>query len=129
MEGVQGVHQPRESAQLAVAFIQASFTAAVTSLVNDIIMPAVGLALGELTSAACSQIMKAPGRTYNTVELAKEAGAVTHQLWHIYNAIIVFISWALVLFFPTKAYMTRSPLQPRLRSARTAPGLLAPPAA
>ena len=94
--------------QLAVAFISGvTFTAVVTSLVNDIIMPAVGLALGGVDFSSLFAVIKegAPAGPYNTVELAKEAGAVTINYGIFINAIIVFIIVALVLFFLTKAYM------------------------
>lgn len=94
--------------QLAVAFISGvTFTAVVTSLVNDIIMPAVGLALGGVDFSSLFAVIKegTPAGPYNTVELAKEAGAVTINYGIFINAIIVFIIVALVLFFLTKAYM------------------------
>lgn len=97
--------------QLAVAFIMGvTFAAVVTSLVNDIIMPAVGLALGGLDFSSLFAVIK-EGTTagpYNTVDLAKEAGAVTINYGIFINAIIVFIIVALVLFFIVKAYTKAS---------------------
>ena len=53
--------------QLAVAFILGvAFAAVVTSLVNDIIMPAVGYALGGLDSPACSPSSKRATRWART---------------------------------------------------------------
>ena len=94
--------------QLAVAFIMGvTFAAVVTSLVNDIIMPAVGLALGGVDFTSLFAVIKEgdPAGPYNTVALAKEAGAVTINYGIFINAIIVFIIVALVLFFMVKAYM------------------------
>ena len=94
--------------QLAVAFIMGvTFAAVVTSLVNDIIMPAVGLGLGGLDFTSLFAVIKDgdPAGPYNTVALAKEAGAVTINYGIFINAIIVFIIVALVLFFLMKAYM------------------------
>lgn len=94
--------------QLAVAFIMGvTFAAVVTSLVNDIIMPAVGLALGgrDLTSLFAVIKQGDPAGPYNTVVAAKEAGAVTINYGLFVNAIIVFIIVALVLFFIMRAYM------------------------
>lgn len=94
--------------QLAVAFIMGvTFAAVVTSLVNDIIMPAVGLALGGVDFTSLFAVIKDgdPAGPYNTVALAKEAGAVTINYGIFINAIIVFIIVALVLFFLMKAYM------------------------
>lgn len=93
--------------QLAVAFILGvTFAAVVTSLVNDIIMPAVGLALGGLDFTSLFAVISegnTPG-PYLTVSAAKEAGAVTINYGLFINAIIVFIIVALVLFFMVKAY-------------------------
>jgi large conductance mechanosensitive channel len=94
--------------QLAVAFIMGvTFAAIVTSLVNDIIMPAVGLGLGGLDMNNLFAVIKEgdPAGPYNTVALAKEAGAVTINYGIFVNAILTFIIVALVLFFIMKAYM------------------------
>ena len=94
--------------QLAVAFIMGvTFAAVVTSLVNDIIMPAVGLALGGLDFTSLFAVIKDgnPTGPYNTVAAAKDAGAVTINYGLFVNAIIVFIIVALVLFFMVKLYM------------------------
>ena len=100
--------------QLAVAFILGvAFAAVVTSLVNDIIMPAVGLALGGLDMTNLFAVIKDgdPAGPYNTVALAKEAGAVTINYGIFINAILTFIIVALVLFFLMKAYMrTQKPV-------------------
>ncbi len=94
--------------QLAVAFIMGvTFAAIVTSLVNDIIMPAVGLALGGLDMTSLFAVIK-EGTTagpYATVAAAKEAGAVTINYGIFINAILTFLIVALVLFFIMKAYM------------------------
>ncbi|MCE5252594.1 MAG: large conductance mechanosensitive channel protein MscL [Actinomycetia bacterium] len=101
--------------QLAVAFIMGvTFAAVVTSLVNDIIMPAVGLALGGVDFTSLFAVIKDgdPAGPYNTVELAKEAGAVTINYGIFINTVIVFIIVALVLFFITRAYMkTQKPAE------------------
>ncbi|NLV73026.1 MAG: large conductance mechanosensitive channel protein MscL [Actinobacteria bacterium] len=100
--------------QLAVAFIMGvTFAAVITSLVNDIIMPAVGLGLGGVDFNSLFAVIKEgdPAGPYNTVELAKEAGAVTINYGIFINAIIVFIIVALVLFLLVKAYMSRRPAE------------------
>lgn len=93
--------------QLAVAFILGvTFAAVVTSLVNDIIMPAVGLALGghDFTNLfVVIKDAKVPG-TYYTIAEAQKAGAITLNYGLFINAIIIFIIVALVLFFMVKAY-------------------------
>lgn len=93
--------------QIAVAFIMGvTFAAVVGSLVNDIIMPAVGLGLGGVDFASLFAVIKQgdPAGPYNTILQAKEAGAVTINYGLFINAIIVFIIVALVLFFIVKAY-------------------------
>lgn len=101
--------------QLAVAFILGvAFAAVVNSLVNDIIMPAVGYALGGVDFTALFAVIKEgdPAGPYNTVAAAKEAGAVTINYGIFINSIITFIIIALVLFFLVKAYMkTQKPAE------------------
>jgi large conductance mechanosensitive channel len=94
--------------QLAVAFIMGvTFAAVVTSLVNDIIMPGVGLALGGLDMTSLFVVLKdgTPAPPYNTVAQAKAAGAVTLNYGLFVNAIIVFIIVALVLYLLVSIYM------------------------
>ena len=93
--------------QLAVAFIMAlTFAAVITSLVNDVIMPPIGLGLGGVDFAALFVVLKQgdPMGPYSTVTTAHDAGAVTLNYGLFINAIIVFIIVALVLFFIVKAY-------------------------
>ena len=101
--------------QLAVAFILGvAFAAVVTSLVNDIIMPAIGYALGGVDFTSLFAVIKEgdPAGPYNTVAQAQEAGAVTINYGIFINTIIVFIIVALVLFFIVKAYMkTQKPAE------------------
>jgi large conductance mechanosensitive channel len=101
--------------QLAVAFIMGvTFAAVVTSLVNDIIMPAVGLATGGLDFASLFAVIKDgdPAGPYNTVEAAKEAGAVTINYGLFVNSVIVFIIVALVLYAIVRAYAkTQKPVE------------------
>ena len=94
--------------QLAVAFIMGvTFAAVVTSLVNDIIMPAVGSATGGLDFSNHFAILKqgSPAGPYNTVQAAKDAGAVTLNYGIFVNAIIVFVIVAIVLFLIVWVYM------------------------
>ena len=88
--------------QLAVAFIMGvAFAAVITSLVNDVIMPAVGLATGGVDFNSHFSVLKV-GKTpgpYHTVAQAHDAGAVTLNWGTFINAIIVFIIVALVMFF------------------------------
>lgn len=96
--------------QLAVAFILGvAFAAVVTSLVNDIIMPAVGLATGGVDFTSHFAVLKqgTPAGPYHTVALAHDAGAVTLNWGTFINTIFIFVIVAFVLFLMVKAYTSR----------------------
>ena len=102
--------------QLAVAFIMGvTFATVITSLVNDIIMPAVGLGLGGVDFTNLYAVIKdVEGHTgsYASLQAAKDAGAVTINYGVFINAILVFLIVALVLFLLMKAYMkTQKPAE------------------
>jgi large conductance mechanosensitive channel len=87
---------------LAVGIIiGAAFGTIVTSLVNDVIMPPIGLGLGRVDFSNLSIILKqgvTPG-PYASIAAAKAAGAVTINYGAFINTIINFIIIALVVFF------------------------------
>jgi len=93
--------------QLAVAFIMGvAFAAVVTSLVNDVIMPAVGLATGGVDFNNHFVVLQegtTPG-PYNTVAQAHEAGAVTLNWGTFVNTVFVFLIVAFVVFLMVQAY-------------------------
>lgn len=108
--------------QLAVAFIMGvTFATVVTSLVNDIIMPGVGLALGGTDFANLFVVIKDgdPAGGYATLQAAQDAGAVTINYGLFINAIITFVIVALVLFFVVKAFI-RTP-EPEEATTKTCP--------
>jgi large conductance mechanosensitive channel len=110
--------------QLAVAFIMGvTFAAVVTSLVKDIIMPAVGLGLGGMDFTNLFAVIKDgdPTGPYNTVQAAADAGAVTINYGVFINVIITFILVALVLFFLVKAYAKVSKPKEEAATARDCP--------
>jgi large conductance mechanosensitive channel len=76
--------------------IGASFTGIVTSLVNDIIMPPVGLVLGGVDFANFFVVLK--GAPAETLAAAKAAKDVTLNYGLFVNAIINFLIVAFVLF-------------------------------
>jgi large conductance mechanosensitive channel len=83
---------------LAVGLILgAAFTTIVTSLVNDIIMPPIGLLLGGIDFSSFFVTLKGDG-TYATPEAAKAAGAVTLNYGLFINAIIKFVIVAFAVF-------------------------------
>jgi large conductance mechanosensitive channel len=82
--------------------IGAAFTAIVSSLVDDIIMPPVGLATGGVDFSQLFVVLKGDG-PYNTVAQAKEAGAVTWNIGLFINAVIKFLIVAFAVFMLVKA--------------------------
>ncbi len=77
--------------------IGASFTGIITSLVNDIIMPPIGLGLGGVDFANFFIVLKGD-RMVDTLAAAKAAKDVTINYGLFVNAIINFLIVAFVLF-------------------------------
>ena len=77
--------------------IGASFTGIVTSLVNDVIMPPIGLALGGVDFANFFVVLKGD-HALDTLAAAKAAKAVTLNYGLFINAIINFLIVAFALF-------------------------------
>jgi large conductance mechanosensitive channel len=87
---------------LAVGIIiGVAFGAIITSLVKDVIMPPVGLALGNVDFTNLFVTLK-EGTTaapYTSLAAAQDAGAVTINYGLFINTIISFIIIAAVIFF------------------------------
>jgi len=77
--------------------IGASFTGIVTSLVNDVIMPPVGLALGGVDFSNFFFVLKGD-HAVDTLAAAKAAKDVTVNYGLFINAVINFLIVAFVLF-------------------------------
>lgn len=90
---------------LAVGFIIGSaFSTIVKSLVSDIIMPPIGLALGKVDFSNLFVVLKEgdkPG-PYYTIASAQEAGAVTLNYGLFINSIVTFLIIAAALFVLVK---------------------------
>lgn len=87
---------------LAVGIIiGAAFTTVVDSLVNDIIMPPVGMALGGVDFA--NLYLNLSGGSYDSLAAAQEAGAATINYGLFLNNVITFLIVALAVFFVVKA--------------------------
>ena len=87
---------------LALAFIVGvALAAVVTSLVNDIIMPPVGLLLGGADFA--NKFVDLSGKGYPTLKAARDAGAAVIAYGNFINAVITFIIVALVAFLIGRA--------------------------
>lgn len=104
---------------LAVGLVMGTaFGAIVASLVKDVIMPPIGLALGGIDFASLFVVLregKTPG-PYPTVDAAHGAGAVTLNWGLFVNSIVSFIVIALAIFFVVKAMN-------RMRKAEEAPAV------
>lgn len=82
---------------LAVGFIMgAAFTKIVNSLVNDVIMPPIGLLLGRVDFS--SLFINLSGQHYDTIAQAKAAGAATLNYGEFINTIVNFIIVAFAVF-------------------------------
>ncbi len=87
---------------LAIGIIIGSaFGAIVSSLVNDIIMPPIGLLLGKVDFS--SLFINLSGNSYPSVAAAKAAGAPTMNYGIFINTIINFLIIAIVIFFIVRA--------------------------
>ncbi len=87
---------------LAVGFILgAAFGKIVTSLVNDVIMPPIGMLTGGVNFTDLFVALN--GQSYESLEAAKAAGAPVVAYGSFINTIIEFLIIALALFFIIKA--------------------------
>jgi len=80
--------------------IGAAFGKIVDSLVKDVVMPPIGLALGKVDFANLFVVLKegVPPAPYLTVEAAQKAGAVTLNYGVFINTMISFLIVAFVVF-------------------------------
>ena len=102
--------------------IGAAFGAIVTSLVNDVIMPPIGMVLGGADFSKLYVLLKegTPTGPYATLAAAKAAKAVTINIGLFVNTVISFVIVAFAVFMVVKSVNTarRAP----------APAPAAPPA-
>ncbi|WP_439817836.1 large conductance mechanosensitive channel protein MscL [Zavarzinia sp. CC-PAN008] len=82
---------------LAVGIIiGAAFTSIVNSLVNDVVMPPIGLVLGQVDFS--SLFIALDGKEYQSVKAAKDAGAPVIAYGLFINACVQFLIVAFVVF-------------------------------
>ena len=86
--------------------IGAAFATIIGSLVNDIVMPPIGMALGGVDFAELFMVIGQgdPAGPYATLAAAKEAGAVTINWGLFVNALITFVIIAFALFTVIKGF-------------------------
>jgi len=80
--------------------IGSAFSTIVRSLVDDILMPPIGLLFGDVDLTNYFAVIKAgtPAGPYETIAAAQEAGAVTINYGVFINAIITFLIIAFAMF-------------------------------
>ena len=84
--------------------IGGAFGTIVNSLVKDIIMPPIGLLMGNIDFKDLFIVLKeAPGGgVFNTIAQAQEAGAVTLNIGVFINSVIAFLIVAFAMFILVK---------------------------
>src|SRR5262245_24485651 len=82
--------------------IGAAFGKIVTSLVEDIIMPPIGLSLGKVDFS--SLFVNLSGTAYDSIAKAKEAGAPTLNVGLFLNTIINFVIVAFAIFLLVRQF-------------------------
>ena len=98
--------------------IGAAFGAIVKSLVDDIIMPPIGLLLGNVNFADLF-ITLGPG-SYDSLAAAKEAGAATINYGIFINTVLTFLIVAFVVFLVVRS-MNRMAEHKKEEAAPAAP--------
>lgn len=85
--------------------IGAAFGTIVKSLVSDVIMPPIGLALGDVDFSNLFRVLKegTPAGPYAALVEAQEAGAVTINYGLFINTIISFLIVAFAVFLVIRA--------------------------
>jgi large conductance mechanosensitive channel len=102
---------------LAVAVvIGVAFGAIVTSFVNDLLMPPIGLALGRVNFS--DLFINLSGQPYPSVAAAKAAGAPTMNYGAFLNTVINFVIIAFAIFLVVKG-VNRLTVKPAPEAAPT----------
>jgi len=84
--------------------IGAAFGTIVQSLVNDVIMPPIGLVLGGVNFSEFYFVLSPLGQVFPTLTAAGEAGAVTINYGRFINSVISFMIVAFALFMVIRAF-------------------------
>ena len=80
--------------------IGAAFGKIVTSLVNDVIMPPIGMLLGKVDFS--SLFVSLSGTSYESLEAAQKAGAATINYGLFLNNVLAFVIVAFCVFLMVK---------------------------
>jgi large conductance mechanosensitive channel len=84
--------------------IGASFGKIATSLVNDVLMPPIGLLLGKVDFN--SLFIPLDGKTYASLDAAKKAGAATFNYGAFINTVLDFVIVAFAMFLIVQWYQS-----------------------
>jgi large conductance mechanosensitive channel len=84
--------------------IGGAFGKIATSLVNDLIMPPIGLLLGRVDFN--SLFIPLDGKTYASLDAAKKAGAATFNYGAFINTVLDFMIVAFAMFMIVQWYQT-----------------------
>ena len=86
--------------------IGAAFTTVVKSVVDDVIMPPIGLLLGDVQFQDMFLQLEAgdPGAPYATLAAAREAGAVVIGYGALVNNVVSFLIVAFVVFLMVRTF-------------------------
>jgi len=96
--------------------VGAAFGKIITSFVNDVLMPPIGLILGKVDFA--NLFITLSNQSFATLEEAKKAGAVTIKYGLFINTLIDFIIVALAIFLVIRQ-INRMKRQPAPEAATT----------
>jgi large conductance mechanosensitive channel len=99
--------------------IGAAFGAIVTSFVNDLLMPPIGLALGRVNFS--DLFVSLDGRTYASLAAAKAAGAPTVNYGAFFTTIINFVLIGFGVFLVVRAVNRLYPRAPAAPTTRECP--------
>lgn len=100
--------------------IGGAFSKIITSFVNDIIMPPIGMLLGKVEFS--NLFIDLSGTGYMTLDLAKEAGAPTLNYGLFINNVIDFLIVAFVIFLIVRQInKMKKPEAPAAPTSKTCP--------
>jgi len=107
--------------EIAVAFVVgAAFGALVKSLINDIIMPAIGALIGRVDFS--DLYLNLSGKEFPSAQAARAAGAAAIYYGAFINALITFLIVSFAMFLLIKAVMRlRKPSGTPVPTAKTCP--------
>ena len=103
---------------MAVGIIVGSvMTTMVNSLVKDVIMPPIGMLIGDIDFSQFFIVLSggAPGAHYNTVAEAQAAGAATMNIGVFLNSVVSFIITMFAIFVMVKIINRVRTKQPATR--------------